>query len=378
MSNVGEFDTGHLSVAFVLSSHIDTPAAASLRETAPVFDDRSADPAHLTAYSTLVVDIDLSQPETVQRTRQLLAGLTHRPRLVFAVDRGPRRHQQTVQANALGAKALVPRPAGLAAIRALDEGAPAVAAREAPPPDAPSAHPSVQSGARMLSASFAALAAGAPLDVKEAVDASRELLIDIGQGDLHSWLDTVRAHHTGTFQHCLLVTGAAAAFANYTRMPEQTRVQFTMAALLHDIGKAEIPNSILDKPSKLTTEEFAVIQKHPGIGAEYLKRQGHVPAVVIDAVLQHHEYLDGSGYPHGVKADSITPLARILTICDVYGAMVEHRSYKTAKTPAEALYVLISMAQAGKVDFRIVRTFADAIGTVLPSAEPATRVAATA
>ena len=186
----------------------------------------------------------------------------------------------------------------------------------------------------------------------------------------------MRSHHSGTFQHCLLVTGAAAAFANHARMSEQARVNFTMAALLHDIGKAEIPNSILDKPAALTPDEFAEIRKHPGIGADYLQRQPSVPAPVVEAVLQHHEYLDGSGYPYGIRGDAVSPLAHTLTVCDVYGALVEHRSYEPAKPPAEALYVLISMAQAGKLDFRIVRTFAEAIGTVPPRTEAASRLAA--
>jgi HD-GYP domain-containing protein (c-di-GMP phosphodiesterase class II) len=71
----------------------------------------------------------------------------------------------------------------------------------------------------------------------------------------------------------------------------------------------------------------------------------------------------------------VSALARTLTVCDVYGALVEHRSYKPAKPPAEALYVLISMAQQGKIDFRIVRSFADAIGTVLPQGEARRRAA---
>jgi putative nucleotidyltransferase with HDIG domain len=361
MSDVLYPGATYVSVAFVVSSHTDTPAAAAARETFPVFDEQTAAPTDLSTYDMLAFDIDLGHTETVRRIRHLLGGLTRHPRLVFAVDRGPRRHQQTVQANALGANDIVLRPIWPAALAALRKATPA---RPAALPQRH--HPSVDAGVRVLGAAFAALATGAPLDVNEAVDASRELLSGVGQEGLHEWLDMVRSHHNGTFQHCLLVTGAAAAFANHTRMSEQARVNFTMAALLHDIGKAEIPNSILDKPAALTPEEFATVRRHPGIGADYLKRQASVPAAVVEAVLQHHEYLDGSGYPNGIRGDAISPLARTLTVCDVYGALVEHRSYKPAKPPAEALYALISMAQAGKLDFNIVRTFANAIGTVLP------------
>lgn len=367
MGNVAE-SFNRSPIAFVLSLSVDTPVAAVGREDAPTFDVQSADASTLVQYERLVFDIDLSTPEVVQHARQVLSAipLQQRPRLIFAAERGSRRHQQTVQANALGASTVVARPASMAAIRALD-GIPEPPARPAPSPWLESA--SITAGVRMLEASFAALATGAPLDVDQAASASRELLSGLGQENLHVWLEAVRSHHSGTFQHCLLVTGAAAAFANHAGLSERDRMQVTMAALLHDIGKAEIPNSILDKPGRLTDEEFAIIRRHPKVGADYLKRQKGVPAAVLDAVLQHHEYLDGSGYPSGLSGDRISPLARTLTVCDVYGAMVEERSYKPAKTQAEALYVLISMAQAGKVDLRLVRTLADALGTVLPRRE---------
>jgi HD-GYP domain-containing protein (c-di-GMP phosphodiesterase class II) len=163
-----------------------------------------------------------------------------------------------------------------------------------------------------------------------------------------------------------LVTGAAVAYAGYVGMPEGRRTVLTVAALLHDIGKAGVPNAILDKPGKLTEAEFAVIQTHPGIGADYLARQQHISPVIIDAVRHHHEYLDGSGYPDGLTADAIPELTRILTVCDVYGALIEERAYKAAQTPAQALYVLIGMAQHGKVDFGVVRNLAGALGVKLP------------
>lgn len=365
MGDVTESSSGRAPIAFVLSLPIDTPAGAAGREGVPEFDIETADAAVLGRYEALVLDIDLSGPQVVQHTRQLLSKLPHRPKLIFAVERGARRHLHTIQANALGANALVAHPASMASIRALDGASAPIKS----PSVTRSERPSIAAGVRMLEASFAAIASGAPLDVDEAVDASRQLLSGLGQEDLTSWLDVVRQHHSGTFQHCLLVTGTTAALANRARLPERERMLLTMAALLHDIGKAEIPNSILDKPSRLTDEEFAIIRRHPTTAADYLRRQKDVPPAVIDAVLHHHEHLDGTGYPAGLKGNSISLLARTLTVCDIYGALVEERSYKPAKTPAEALYVLISMAQAGKVDFRLVRTLADAIGTVLPQRE---------
>ena len=219
----------------------------------------------------------------------------------------------------------------------------------------------------MIGASFNALSQGRPLAIDEAQAASRELFLGVGQAGLQTWLDTVRAHHAGTFQHCLLVTGAAVAYGTYAGMSEQKRTILTMAALLHDIGKAGIPNEILDKPGALTPDELAIIRSHPRIGATYLEKQPHLSPTIIDAVLHHHELLDGSGYPDKQHADAIGPITRIITVCDIYGALIEERAYKPARLPAEALYVLIGMAQQNKVDFAVVRTLASALGVTLPT-----------
>ena len=162
------------------------------------------------------------------------------------------------------------------------------------------------------------------------------------------------------------MTGAVVAYASHTALPEPTQTTLTIGALLHDVGKATIPNAILDKPGALTSAEFALVKTHPKVGADYLTAQGNVPPAIIDAVRHHHEYLDGSGYPDRLSGAQISAVARIMTVCDIYGALVEERSYKPAKTQSEALYVLIGMAQQGKVDYRVVRTFAAALGTALP------------
>src|SRR5690606_41116807 len=89
------------SICFAVSPAVDTPVATACRSAAASFDERSLNAADLIAFQTLILDVDLGDADTIRRTRHLLAALPHHLRLVFAVDRGPRRHQQTVQANAL-------------------------------------------------------------------------------------------------------------------------------------------------------------------------------------------------------------------------------------------------------------------------------------
>jgi putative nucleotidyltransferase with HDIG domain len=175
---------------------------------------------------------------------------------------------------------------------------------------------------------------------------------DVG---LARWLATVRRYHESTFQHCLIVTGIATAFGHRSGMRRSDVLTLTVAGLLHDVGKAQIPLDILDKPGRLSDEEFAVIKQHPVTGYEYIRAQNVVDAETLNAIRHHHEYLDGSGYPDGIAGQQINDLTRIMTVCDVYGALVERRAYKPPKSPDAALDILAAMAANGKVEFDLVR-----------------------
>lgn len=123
-----------------------------------------------------------------------------------------------------------------------------------------------------------------------------------------------------------------------------------------------MPIEILDKPGKLTEAEYTIIKRHPRIGHDYLAQHPRVGSSVLDAVLHHHEYLDGSGYPDGLAGNEIEPLTRVLTVCDVYAALVERRSYKEPKSPRDAIAILTDMAWRGKVEYEPVRVLAQALG----------------
>jgi HD-GYP domain-containing protein (c-di-GMP phosphodiesterase class II) len=144
-------------------------------------------------------------------------------------------------------------------------------------------------------------------------------------------------------------------------MSRRDAVTLTTAGPLHDIGKAAVPVEILDKPGRLTEPEFEIIRCHPSRGHAYLKRQGGLGSEVLAAVRSRHEYLDGSGYPDGLSGSAIGDITRILTICDVYGAMIERRSYKPPMASADALAVLDEMAAAGKLERPLVRAFHHAV-----------------
>ncbi len=328
--------------------------------------------AMLADQGAIVVDIDLAVLQSVQQLRAALkAGRTPRANVVFGVETGPRAHATRTQAAALGAVSTLTRPLREAELRAaLDRlGVP----QPQPRPSGLAGEPggaSIMAAGKAIDAAFKSVVSGGALDLRQAISAGHELLAGVGSAGLARWLETVRGHHEDTFQHCLLVTGAAVAYAQHAGIAERDQLTLIVAALLHDIGKAEMPVAILDKPGKLTDAEFAIIQTHPRIAETYLLSQNSVPREVVTAVAHHHEFLDGSGYPDRLRGDQISRLTRILTVCDIYGALVERRAYKAPKSAAQAILILVDMARLGKVDYAIVQQLGRAVGESLPDKAP--------
>ncbi|MGG6312135.1 HD-GYP domain-containing protein [Paenibacillus macerans] len=113
-----------------------------------------------------------------------------------------------------------------------------------------------------------------------------------------------------------------------------------LGALLHDIGKTKLPLELLTKPSKLTDEEYELIKRHPDLGFKMLKDEPGIPLISAHCAFQHHEKMDGSGYPRGIRGDEIHEFARWIAITDAYDAMTTHRVYRRALLPHQALEVL--------------------------------------
>ena len=120
-----------------------------------------------------------------------------------------------------------------------------------------------------------------------------------------------------------------------------------MGGLLHDVGKLSVPLAILQKPGPLDDDEFAAIKRHPVDGRRLLEELGGFPEAVRALVSDHHERLDGSGYPRGLQADEMPIETRILAVCDVYDALVSDRVYREAWTPERALALLRAESGTG-------------------------------
>lgn len=130
-------------------------------------------------------------------------------------------------------------------------------------------------------------------------------------------------------------------------LPRRRLRELAIGALVHDVGKLSVPNAILQKPSALTDDEFAVIKRHPEWGSELIGELGGFSTLVSRLVLDHHERLDGSGYPRGLRAEELDLETRVLAVCDVFDALISRRVYRQAWAQADALALLRREAGTG-------------------------------
>ena len=143
-----------------------------------------------------------------------------------------------------------------------------------------------------------------------------------------------------TYTHSVNVSTYALGFGSYLKLNKQQLHMLGMAGIMHDVGKRKIPNDIINKNGKLTPEEFKIIQNHPSYGVDILKKIGETDKVLLNIVEQHHEKLDGKGYPYGLKDNDIHPFAQIMAIADIFDALTTKRSYKPAMKSFEAFNIM--------------------------------------
>ncbi len=164
-----------------------------------------------------------------------------------------------------------------------------------------------------------------------------------------------------TYLHSVAVCALMIALGKQLGLSEADIKDAGMAGLLHDVGKMMIPDEVLNKPGKLTDEEFEIIKNHPRRGWEVLSASPGANAVALDVVLHHHERVDGTGYPEKISGEALTLFARMGAVCDVYDALTSNRCYKAGWEPSEALRKMAEWRN-GHFDERIFHAFVKTIG----------------
>lgn len=178
----------------------------------------------------------------------------------------------------------------------------------------------------------------------------------IEMGDINKSLYEIQTYDNYTYLHSI-DTGIMAVFLGLAmNLNESELKELSVGAILHDIGKTKIDNDIITKPGKLTNEEFGEIKQHPTYGREIMEKNFSISAKILKAVEQHHERSDGKGYPYGLTENQICKFAKIISVCDVYDAVSNDRSYRKKFNPIDA-YELILAGSGNSFDEEIVKKF---------------------
>jgi putative nucleotidyltransferase with HDIG domain len=163
-----------------------------------------------------------------------------------------------------------------------------------------------------------------------------------------------------TYMHSVSVCALMVSLGRQLGLDEELCRQAGMAGLLHDLGKAVMPQAIINKPGKLSDEEFAVIRLHPVRGHEMLLKAGVSNEHVLDVCRHHHERIDGKGYPDKLAGENISLMSRMGAVCDVYDAITSDRPYKAGWDAAESVARMASWQ--GHFDPTVLQTFIKTIG----------------
>lgn len=198
---------------------------------------------------------------------------------------------------------------------------------------------------------------GKVLKMDEIKSIAKEMEVDFKENyTILACINMVKLADEYTYTHSINVALLAMLIGKWMKFDEETINQLVIAGLVHDVGKAKIPKHILQKPRKLTDDEFEIMKKHVIYGYEILEEVRKVHIDVIKGVRDHHEKIDGSGYPQGLTGEYIHKLGKVLAIADIYDAMTASRIYKEKRSPFEVME-LMQTGAFGELDTEMLLVF---------------------
>lgn len=187
---------------------------------------------------------------------------------------------------------------------------------------------------------------GRKMDYQAAVETAGAIVdCAIRNPDTLVCLSKLSAFDNYTYTHSINVAAISVVFGEYIGMDREELIDLGMAGMMHDLGKLSVPQPIVNKPGKLTPEEFEEMRRHPSYGFTLLQGNRDIPHKVLEAIKLHHEKYNGSGYPLGLTRKDIPAFARIICLADIYDALTSNRCYRDAILPNKALGVMYGMRE---------------------------------
>ena len=204
-----------------------------------------------------------------------------------------------------------------------------------------------------------AIERGEPVDLNTAKASCGPLVECVSSNQISSILDNVRHHHNYTYVHSLRVATFLSVFGHAIGIRGDDLLTLSSGGLLHDVGKMVTPQEVLNKPGRLDGDEWVVMKSHVEHSSEILKRSPDLNPIIRIIAEQHHEKIDGSGYPLGLKGAELNELARMAAIVDIFSALTDERSYKPAFPPEKAFAILEDIGDG--IDQRLVKKFREVL-----------------
>ncbi|GAA4361412.1 HD-GYP domain-containing protein [Kangiella marina] len=203
-------------------------------------------------------------------------------------------------------------------------------------------------------------------DSKIDIEGSKELVAQCVDSILSDetamfWLSKIKNKDDYTAEHCVRVGILAIAFGKYLQLPRDQLELLGLCGMLHDVGKMKVPQHILNKEGPLTKDEYKIVKEHTVLGYVFLKNHGGIDEQVCTAAYNHHERMNGHGYPREVSAELLSTYDRIIAIVDSYDAMISDRCYRKGMSPSKALAQLYK-GQGQLYDDQLIKQFIQMVG----------------
>ena len=197
---------------------------------------------------------------------------------------------------------------------------------------------------------------GKPIPYRSVSEACKPLVDAVASDDFKGVLQGVRDHDNYSYVHSVRVATYLALFGATLGLSKDEQIVLATGGLLHDVGKMAIPHEILNKPGRLDESELAMMKGHVTASVAYLQCCHDLPKGIITIAAQHHEKLDGSGYPYGLAGKDLNRLARIASIVDVFSALTDRRVYKPSMEAETALNLMVEQ-MGSKLDIKLLSLF---------------------
>jgi HD-GYP domain-containing protein (c-di-GMP phosphodiesterase class II) len=209
---------------------------------------------------------------------------------------------------------------------------------------------------KLLNGIASVITKGEPIRYQAISSACEPLVEAVASNGFRDILHGVKNHDNYTFAHSMRVATYLTLFGFNLRLPKAEQVILASGGLLHDVGKLSIPLEVLNKPGRLTLAEFEVMKGHVTSSVNYLSGCTDLPKGIITIADQHHEKLDGTGYPFGLQGNKLNRLARMASIIDVFSALTDRRVYKAPMEAETALNLMVD-EMASHLDMKLLGLF---------------------